>query len=265
MPNLYWYDLNTNFGDMINPFLAARMTTKPVRFTAAAAQTDKVCAIGSILQIRDLRHHAVWGSGIIGDDFLCNPPDRIHAVRGPLTRKRLLDLGIDCPETYGDPALLLPLFHRPVRFPVYDLGIVPHYVDQQDPLLQALVREGSQLRVRGIDVLDHVPSVIDAIRSCRAIASSSLHGLIVADAYRIPSLWVEFSDKVMGGGFKFKDYYASIGIEDCRPVRINRGTTATFLLEAARRHPPTVDLAGLLSACPFYVANRNGGTGESHG
>lgn len=53
---------------------------------------------------------------------------------------------------------------------------------------------------------------IDELCSCDCVISSSLHGLIIAEAYGIPTLWVKFSDEINGDDFKFYDYYASIGL-----------------------------------------------------
>jgi hypothetical protein len=128
---------------------------------------------------------------------------QIRAVRGPYTREQV---GAGCPDVYGDPALLLPRFHVP-RFPkMHRVGIVPHYVDYH--LVKSIVKDCPV-----INVLNENPiEVADQICECEYIISSSLHGLIVANAYGIPAGWAEFSDDVNGAGFKFHDYYAAIGV-----------------------------------------------------
>ena len=46
------------------------------------------------------------------------------------------------------------------------------------------------------------------INSCKFILSSSLHGLIFADSYNIPNHKIIISDKIIGGDYKYKDYYS---------------------------------------------------------
>jgi hypothetical protein len=53
-------------------------------------------------------------------------------------------------------------------------------------------------------------SVVKAISECKLILSQSLHGLIVADALGIPNVWIEPSSKMIGGEFKFHDYFSTI-------------------------------------------------------
>jgi len=62
----------------------------------------------------------VYGSGI--RDIQQNIKGGIiKCVRGPLTRKRLIEIGCNCPPVYGDPALLLPLYYNQIVSKKYQL------------------------------------------------------------------------------------------------------------------------------------------------
>lgn len=243
---MYW-DKGTNWGDALNPVLAEHLSRKKVRF-AGGPERNKFMAIGSILQKADGRTE-VWGSGLIADDVEPNAPPRvIHAVRGPMTRQRLLEMGISCPEVYGDPALLLPYFYNPPLEKKYTLGIVPHYIDKGHPWLHE-ARASNEVRV--IDVEGGVHAFVDEIKSCERVVSSSLHGIICADAYGVPSGWIRFSDGLKGGDFKFRDYYVSTGDDEPKVVDVRKGAT----LEDVMNHPSPrmlqIDLHKLVNACPF--------------
>ncbi|MDB4561904.1 hypothetical protein N9185_00850, partial [bacterium] len=79
----------------------------------------------------------------------------------------------------------------------------------------------------------------------------SLHGLIAADAYRIPNVWIKFSDNVIGGNFKFRDYRLSIGAGEPQPVAINPRVSAQDLIDQSKHYPLELDLDLLLRSCPF--------------
>ena len=96
---------------------------------------------------------------------------------------------------------------------IYQVGIVPHYLHKSHPVVLALAeRLGPMARV--IDVFDSPRQVVTEIASCKHIFSSSLHGLVVADSIGIPNRWVLLSDDLIGGSFKFRDYYSAYGIEE---------------------------------------------------
>lgn len=46
------------------------------------------------------------------DKKIGRKPD-IRAVRGPETRKLLINVGFDCPGIYGVPAVIMPLIYNP--------------------------------------------------------------------------------------------------------------------------------------------------------
>lgn len=88
------------------------------------------------------------------------------------------------------------------------MGVVAHYVDKEHPSLAAL---GKDSRYKLIDPLQTPEKVIAEITSSEFVLSSSLHGLIVADSFGIPNMWMPLSNSITGGDYKYRDYYSSIG------------------------------------------------------
>jgi len=83
------------------------------------------------------------------------------------------------------------------------------------------------------------------------IASSSLHGVIAADAYGIPSTWIKFSDNVTGSGFKFFDYFKSVGRTDEGPLVIQEDSSIDEILDTYYHYKLNLDLKELWDVCPF--------------
>jgi len=246
-----------NFGDALNPILVEALSGKRVVNSCGIvnlARKPVYYAIGSVLPAVNTTSAVVWGSGFMdSSDRLAVIPRKVLAVRGPLTRDKLLRQGVECPEVYGDPALLCPILFEPSDAKRYSVGLVPHYVDRDSPLLRGL-RAAPGVSV--IDLTGGVEDVVRGITECEVIASSSLHGLIIADAYGIPSIWVRISGKLKGDDFKFRDYFLSVGRQDTSPMQITGDSALGDLLSSAKHYRASIDLEKLLRACPFAAAGR---------
>lgn len=123
---------------------------------------------------------------------------RVLALRGKLTAAGVS--GVMEGVTLGDPGLLIPRWVRQVTAR-HDLGIVPHWSDKDLP---SRFRYGHL-----IDPTRPAVEVVSQIAQCKRIISSSLHGLIVADAYGIPrqaELHPKAAADGEGGAFKYWDY-----------------------------------------------------------
>ena len=247
----YWYENNHNFGDILNPLFINQLSGKDVIWVNPELyRYTNYIVIGSILDKAN-QYSIVWGSGFISQESEClEKPSKVCAVRGPLTRQKLLESGIDCPEVYGDPALLLPQIYTPKTQKKYKLGIIAHYVDMDNAWLKKI--NDSDVLLLDIQCADPF-DFIEHVYSCEMVASSSLHGLIVADAYGIPSLWLEFSDKVVGKGFKFIDYFLSVGRSDTEPFIIKKETSIDELVNSFPDYEIDIDLPKLIDACPFEL------------
>ena len=233
-----------NWGDAVNPILFKLITGNLPQCidVKQALKCKNFLCVGSILRYAD-QYSTIWGTGFINEfDVVKEIPQKVCAVRGPLTKNILDKIGIECPEIYGDPALLFPKFYSPPRQKKYKLGIVKHWIDQDVHLGYE-----TQKDVLEINILNGIHPVVDAICSCESIASSSLHGLILADAYEIPSCWIKLTNRLFGGDFKFKDYWASIGkIRACL-----EGKPQIEEILSNMEEPKTTDLNLLWDACPF--------------
>lgn len=124
--------LHRNWGDDLNAHFLAHLFQKRFFFLPNRWPYEPHYQfIGSILAMKGKSkdRRIVWGAGFksldeISTDSVKNLANRkFLAVRGPLTRAALLRHGIECPEIYGDPALLLSLFIPPPRTPCRALRI----------------------------------------------------------------------------------------------------------------------------------------------
>ena len=238
-----------NYGDLLSPYIVEQLSGERVAFYNAPKARKKwftkkyLMAIGSIMTYAS-KKALVWGCGIISrqDQF---QDAQFYAVRGPLSRKRIQDLGYSCPEVYGDPALLLPLYYKPaVQDEEYDLGIIPHYVDFEKA--QVLIPSSNNTTVINL-LTPNALQTTNELCACKAILSSSLHGLIVAHAYGIPAVWVRFSDKLSGDNVKFEDYFRSVGITPYEGVLITEQLSESYCKTIIEQHV-TLPKEGVVSA-----------------
>lgn len=225
-------------------------------FKYCGLKINNFLCIGSVVGMLSDNRTIVWGAGAI-DGIQLNPknkPLKVLAVRGPLTREYLMKYSVDCPEVYGDPALLLPLLYKPKsQHKMYKIGVIPHYVDLGSHIINEFVKGGNGT-IKLINVVNYMDwhDVIDEICNCEFIVSSSLHGLIVSDAYNIPNIWVKFSSKIWGNDFKYYDYYASIHKSNVLPKIIKTVSDMNTLFDLKDKWSPiNIDLSGLKETCPF--------------
>jgi pyruvyltransferase len=210
---IYFKDksVNGNFGDELSKFITIQLINKE-KYKLVFNQKNKLLnliCIGSYIH-RAKNNSYIFGSGVRTPNNNENGHKynnlKICSVRGPLSRKFLINTKkIDVPEIYGDPALLLPKFYKPVIIDKLKdiIGIVPHKSNYNKYLNNI-----DTTKFYLINPTDKWQNVINYICSCKCILSSSLHGLICSDAYNKPNLWLD-GFKLEEGDFKFKDYFAS--------------------------------------------------------
>ena len=241
-----------NFGDLLSPFIVSSMAGRSVRYSL---KPGKLLALGSILSALSSGDR-VWGSGFLSSDHIrfavAQNHVRYHAVRGPQTRSLLTRHGLDCPEVYGDPALLLPRFVKDDVVRSHRLGFIPHFSHARHFRKQSI-----DPALRMIDVEQPVAEVVRAILSCEVVLSTSLHGLIVAEAYGRPALLLVQQQPLQGDLLKFRDYFEATNRDLVyEPYDAN---LSRLVERALAQGPPVIDLDPLESAFPCGITPVAGG------
>jgi pyruvyltransferase len=118
---------------------------------------------------------------------------KVLAVRGRKVREYIHGLAI--PNVYGDPGLLMPLIYYPKVGKKHDVGIIPHHTDK-----------GHHPGGFVIPVALGWQQFIKEILSCERIISSSLHGIVLAEAYGIPAEWAIWNPGTQAQYIKYIDY-----------------------------------------------------------
>lgn len=246
LPLYYWQHPHfTNFGDYLSLKLVERIVGKPVKIIKENPQSKvkKFLAVGSIISFAK-NNDVVWGSGVNGKNL--NPKNYkfskldIRSVRGPLTKDFLNQhLNIKCPEVYGDPVLLFPYFFpefKKSENPKYDYIIIPHYSEKSF--------FPRTLSGNIVYPTDPWQQIIKKVINSKFVISSSLHGVIIAEAFGIPARLLKITDNEPI--FKFADYYLGTN----RP-NFQYATSVEEALLMGGEPPFECDLQKLYEAFPF--------------
>ena len=158
-------------------------------------------------------------------------------MRGPRTRNFLMNRGIDVPEVYGDPALLLPLL-MPKLLDVpkkYAVTVVPNFNDLR-------LNPTWRFSPKVLNPRSGLAHCLQRIAASEFVVGSSLHGIIVAEALGIPARLVQSEAE---SDLKYADYYEATGRADYCPAETIREATA-----AGGERFPVFSPDGLMAAFP---------------
>ena len=208
MVKVYYWKARKNFGDLLTPLLLQRFAHLDSEWSEP--EYAELVMAGSVMdKLPNDWAGIIAGAGKLHEKTERSFPNaRILAVRGPLSAKGLkgnfviADIGLLADE----------LVDRGEK--KYNLGLVPHWTDtklENDPRF-------TKFNPKIIRVADDPLDVIREIGECKKIVSSSLHGIILADAFNIPRR-VEIAPRVLshahqeGGLFKWMDYSASLDLD----------------------------------------------------
>jgi succinoglycan biosynthesis protein ExoV len=208
----YWRDA-PNFGDELNTMLWPRLL--PDFFDDDPREI--FIGIGSVLDSRHPpgAHKIVAGAGYGGYE----PPARldpswtIHWVRGPRTARQLAlppACGIGDPASLIDRTLAAAMLGaawqgRPET--PSEIGFMPHFETAERGVWARVAQEAGMTL---IDPRADPRAVLAAIARCRVLVSEALHGVIVADALRVP--WVAAAPFVPIHAAKWDDWGSAMGI-----------------------------------------------------
>ncbi|MDQ0512523.1 polysaccharide pyruvyl transferase family protein [Ancylobacter amanitiformis] len=252
---------HANLGDTLSALIVAGMAGVTVRRAGFDQPIERMVAVGTIghNQRNGVLHF--WGTGV---DAERNPVDplvrgyvrpsdtdfHIHALRGPNSARTLRAAGMQVPDVFGDPVWMLPRFW-PMKDveKTHDLGVILHITELEDRTPEALVKptlkrygipDDFKGRIRLINT--HCPPTPEGMKakvaeivSCRAIVSTSLHGLVLSETYGIPCAWfatygdgegrmLELGNPQHQIDHRMRDFYSGVG----------RSTLSSYCLDRSR-------------------------------
>ncbi|MFD1746714.1 polysaccharide pyruvyl transferase family protein [Rhizobium helianthi] len=206
MKPYYWESHHGNFGDDLNLWLWDAL------LPGLRDSHDDVLLVG----VGTVLNPALLPSGtrklVVGSGYgYGTPPDisdrsewDVRAVRGPLTAAKL-----GLPEEMGiiDPAVMVTDMDEFRNLPKrYARTFVPHWESAEF----GIWKEACELA--GLTYLDprgEAKSVIKAIAQSELIVAESMHGAILADAFRVP--WIAISTSRQINSFKWSDWASTVG------------------------------------------------------
>ncbi len=228
MDPYYWESQHGNFGDDLNLWLWDFLIPG---FRDVHAETLLV-GVGTVLNrvlLPEGRHKLVLGSGF-GYGTLPDMSDKnewdIRCVRGPLTAQKV---GIDPKLGIIDPAVMVAEMPEFKNLPKkHKKSFVPHWESAAAGIWPVIC---GAVGLHYIDPRGDAKEVIRDIAQSELIVAESMHGAILADAFRVP--WVAVTTSSSINSFKWSDWAQTVGVT-YRPRHVPVSTRAEAIAKGAR-------------------------------
>ena len=223
----HWGRGLNNFGDCLSPYILRHFGLTPVY--SQYLQADIMLA-GSVLQLIPNEYTGIilgTGADNVPLEF---PKASILGVRGKLTQSNLYQ--DKNRMLLGDAGLVMCYIFPQLVPKNYALGVVMHFIDIDHRYMNEW-KDRLGDTVLFINPLQKPDKVIAQIKSCRAIVSSSLHGLVIADSFNIPNIRFVIRETMPKGtgnfDYKYDDYYSAFDVEP-ELIEIDGNENLDFLL-----------------------------------
>lgn len=278
---------NNNFGDMLNEHIFK--TLFGIEICHARVENADVIGIGSVLEkllarrinalnlfsLRKQKEINIFSSGFgICNHFylrkgkylkplISKRKINVIAIRGQLSKAQPEEI---TGQTYSNAVLgdggLLACYLTDYKNieKKYDLGIVPHYTDKNNPVFLEIQKQNPNSII--LDVTADIIEFIKQLASCKAVISTAMHPLIACDSMGIPNLWVRCSEKTTTR-YKFMDYYSAFGLF-IEPFILNNNIsliTKDYVVKNYKIDCETVKIMqrNLIDSFNSFLLNTNGG------
>ena len=250
--NLEYWNFSENLGDLLAPVVTQWMLQRlGLDLSREVTKPCHLMTMGSILGLGAF-DAVVWGSGVNSFTHVGRVTTQksyrkldIRAVRGPVTAQVLRENGYTCPQIYGDPGILLPLIYpgrRPEKKTKY--VVIDHYMKRK-------TTGDDRLSIRTGDYRTFLDKILEA----EVVFSSSLHGIILAESYGVPAVFLR--QGMEEEWMKYYDWYLATGRYEVR--------SAASLAEAKEMEPmelPRLEelREGLLQSFPYdlWIGQKTG-------
>ncbi|RUU06428.1 polysaccharide pyruvyl transferase family protein [Mesorhizobium sp. USDA-HM6] len=206
MTPYHWESHHGNFGDDLNLWLWDFLLPG---FRDVHPQTLLV-GVGTVLNASLLprgAHKLVVGSGYgygVAPDVGDSQEWDLRCVRGPKTAERL---GLPPDKAIVDPAVMLaemPEFQNLSKR--HGKTFVPHWESAEFGIWQPVCHQAG---LTFLDPRHEAKAVIRHIAQSELVIAESMHGAIIADAFRVP--WIAVSTSPSINHFKWDDWASSLG------------------------------------------------------
>lgn len=206
MKAYYWESHHGNFGDDLNLWLWDAL------LPGFRDVHPEILLVGVGTVLNPVLLPAGQKKLVIGSGYgYGTPPDvgdtsewDVRAVRGPLTAAKL---GLSPDKAITDPAVLIadmPEFRNLPK--IHKKTFIPHWESAEFGMWDVVCEP---VGLTYLDPRGEAKSVISHIAQSELVIAESMHGAILADAFRVP--WIAVSTSRSINDFKWNDWAGSVG------------------------------------------------------